>query len=440
MKRIWEDHAYSDAPRADCAWDLDRDWPQLERDKDTDIAIIGGGFTGLSAALHLAEAGEQVTVLEANAPGWGASGRNGGFCCLGGAKAPDALLARRFGRDQADLWFEAEKAAIALVADLLEKHRIVAHTHSDGELLLAHRPRVFRSFAGEKDWLESRGVAADILSPEALRQQGLSASGMHGGLHVRVGFGLDPGAYVAGLARAAAKAGAAIHAMSPVTEIRPDTGGTRLRTPRGTLRARRLLVATNGYSAEDLPSWLSGRTMPVQSSVIVTRPITPAEQQAQGWTSDLMAYDSRNLLHYFRLMPDGRFLFGRRGGLRATPLVEARIAARVRADFDAMFPSWRHVETAHSWSGLVNLSRGLTPYVGPIPELPNAWVAMAYHGNGVAMASYSGRLVADLIRGRAPAAPFPTVMQDPLGRFPLGRYRRALFAATTPLLALLDRV
>ncbi len=440
MTRLWEPFAYSDAPRADCAWGLDRDWPTLEGAAETDIAIIGGGYTGLSAALHLAEAGETVTVLEANAPGWGASGRNGGFCCLGGAMASEAQLARRFGADQAGLWVEAEKQAIHLVARLLDAHGIDARTHSDGELVLAHSPRAARGFEADRARYARHGIDAEMLPPQALAERGLAANGTHAGLHVRIGFGLDPGAYVAGLARAAHRAGADIRAGAEVQHIARANGTYRLTTPHGTLKARRLLFATNGYSAEDLPRWLAGRFMPLQSSVMVTRPITPAERAAQGWTSDLMAYDSRRLLHYFRLMPDGRFLFGMRGGLKAHPAREARIKARVRADFDAMFPAWAGVETAHYWSGLVNLARGQTPYLGPVPGMDKAWVAMAYHGNGVAMASYSGALMADLIRGRRPTLPFPTVMQAPLARFPLGRRRRLLLAAMTPLLALQDRL
>jgi glycine/D-amino acid oxidase-like deaminating enzyme len=110
----------------------------------------------------------------------------------------------------------------------------------------------------------------------------------------------------------------------------------------------------------------------------------------------------------------------------------------IRRDFEAMFPAWAGVETPHFWSGLLNLSRGLTPYVGPVPDLPGAFVAMAYHGNGVAMASYSGALVADLVRDKPAHLPFPTVMQAPLGRFPLGRFRRVLLDASYRIFALRD--
>ncbi len=439
MTHLWEPHAYSDAARADCAWRLDPDWPSPTGDIDTDIAIIGGGYTGLSAALHLAEAGESVTVLEAKSPGWGASGRNGGFCCLGGGMAKDATLTRRHGPSAVGDWLTAQKSAIGLVSDLLARHQIDASRHSHGEVVIAHSPRAFHEFNEEQAHLAAHGIAADILSPEALTERGLHAHGSFGGLHVKIGFALDPGAYAMGLARAAEAAGAAIHANAPVSAIAETAEGFRLTLPQGVVRARRLLIATNGYSAEDVPQWLRARTMPMQSSIIVTRPLSPDEQAAQGWTSDLMAYDSRLLLHYFRRLPDGRFLFGMRGGLNARPATEAHIRTKIRQDFNTMFPAWADVEAPHFWSGLVNFTRSFTPYAGPLPGMKNAWIAMGYHGNGVAMASYSGAIMASLIRGRRPDLPYPDAMQVPLGRFPLGRYRRLLIAASLPLRAALDR-
>ncbi len=438
MRRLYEPFAYSDAARADCAWGLDRDWPALGGDRATEVAVIGGGYTGLSAALHLAGAGVDVTLLEAQVPGWGASGRNGGFCCLGGAMAGDATLARRFGRDQADLWVTAQRDAIDLVAELIETHEIDADRHSDGEAVLAHRPRVMREFKAEHAHLLRLGIASEIIPRTALAAHGLVAAGTFGALHIKAGFALDPGKYAAGLARAAQIAGAAIFAHSPVEAIRPEGPGFRLTTPRGTVTARRIILATNGYSAEDLPDWLRSRTMPLQSNILVTRKLTGDERAAQGWTSSLMAYDSRSLLHYFRLLPDGRFLFGMRGGTRAGAARDAAMRKAIRADFDAMFPAWAGVEAPHFWSGLLNLSRGQTPYVGPIPGLPGAFTAMAYHGNGVAMACYSGALVADLAQGKTPQCPFPTVMQTPLGRFPLGRSRRVLLDAGARALAIRD--
>lgn len=137
-----------------------------------------------------------------------------------------------------------------------------------------------------------------------------------------------------------------------------------------------------------------------------------------------MCYDTRHLLHYFRLMPDRRMLFGMRGAVRTTPASLRRTRRRIRADFDAMFPAWAHVETPHFWAGLVCLSRSLAPFAGPLPDMPGAYAALAYHGNGLAMGSYAGQQVAKMALGQAHE--LPGFMQAPLQRFPLGRFRRAI--------------
>jgi glycine/D-amino acid oxidase-like deaminating enzyme len=183
---------------------------------------------------------------------------------------------------------------------------------------------------------------------------------------------------------------------------------------------------------------MAGRYMPAQSNVLVTRPLTQTELDAAGWTSRQMAYDTRNLLHYFRLMPDNRFLFGMRGGLVASPRAEAAITARARRHFEAMFPAWRDVETPHSWSGMVCFSANLVPYCGPIPDLPGAFAGFAFHGNGVAMGSYTGALLADLVQGKQTRFLHPAVMQAHAPRFPLGRFRRALLPAGYALAGLRD--
>ncbi len=433
MRRIYEPHAYGPGPVARRFWPAPAGhWPRLDGAARSEVAVIGAGITGLSAALHLAESGTEVTVLEARTPGWGASGRNGGFCCRGGAGLGQERIAARFGaRAAAD--FEAlQGEAIDLVAGLLERHRIEAETHSRGEVELAHSPRAFRA-------LRARARnGARLIGPEELRTEGLAGPEFHGGLHHPAGFALNPGLYVGGLARAAQAAGARICAHSPVRRIERAAGGYRLITPAGSLAARRLILATNGYSADDLPDWLAGRYLPVQSNILVTRALSPAEQAAQGWTSDLMAYDSRSLLHYFRKLPDGRFLFGMRGGIRASPAAQARMEARTRRHFRRLFPAWRDVAVPFFWSGLVAMAWGRTPYAGPLGDWPDAWAGLAFHGNGVAMGTLTGKLLAGLARGER-VAPGP-VLSAPLARFPLGRARRALLYPAFALYGLGDRL
>ena len=217
-----------------------------------------------------------------------------------------------------------------------------------------------------------------------------------------------------------------IHGDSPVERVEHAGDGYLLHTSCARIRARRLIVATNGYSSDDIPQALSGRFLPAMSSVLVTRPLGADEQRAAGWSSDLMAYDSRTLLHYFRLMPDGRFLFGQRGALRATRRGLEAAARATRRDFRAMFPAWRGVEISHQWSGLVCLMRDGTQFTGALPGMPGAFAALGYHGNGVAMGSHAGRLIGDLAAGARPD--IAAVMAAPPRRFPLPGLRRLALA------------
>ena len=443
MKRLYEPTAYDTKKPVGSWWEdsvaAPLDFSTLEGEIETEVAIIGAGFAGLNAALQLAEQHDiKATVLEAGQPGWGASGRNGGFCCLGGAKMSVGTQIKRFGLPETQAHMAFQSAAIEQVQENLGRYGLDVDRHSEGELCLAHSPTAFAGLQKDAGFDRDQfGITSEIIPKSALNERGIDGPQFHGGVLTNAGFALNPLKYAQGLARAAASAGATLYGNSPVVHVSKDQGRFLLQTPTGRVRARKLIVATNGYSSEDIPETLAGRFLPLLSSILVTRPITAEEQAAQGWNSDLMAFDSKHLLHYFRLMPDGRFLFGQRGALRATSSGTAGSQAQNRRDFEQMFPAWAGVETSHFWSGLLCLTRNLHQFIGPLSSLDGAFAALGYHGNGVAMASLAGRRVGDLAAGQKPN--LPIIVQRPLKRFPFAPARRAYIQAAYVKYRLQDR-
>jgi glycine/D-amino acid oxidase-like deaminating enzyme len=420
-------------------------WPAasyspLEQDKAADVAIIGGGYTGLSAALHLArDEGLSVVVLEASAIGWGASGRNGGFCVPGGDKLGVEAMLARFGPEATTRFIDLTHSAVGRVAGLLNDEGIDAEPQPGGELTLAHASKAFAALKREREALIAiHGHAREVLSLGDLTAQGLKAQGFVGGVREPVGFGLHPLNYVRGLAAAAARRGAAIHDHTAITAWRREGRHHRLATASGSVRASKVIVAAGGYQPETLSLALRGRVLPVLSNIVATRPLTLAERADQGWTSTQATVDSRALLHYFRLLPDGRFLSGGRGGLSGGERGAASSRRRLERDFRRTFPAWRHVEIAHFWRGLVDLSADLVPHCAALDEDPSILVGCAYHGSGVSMATETGAQLAALASGRTTPA-LPDFMRRPPPQFPLPGLRKLYLGAAIAGYALQDR-
>jgi glycine/D-amino acid oxidase-like deaminating enzyme len=404
---------------------LSLDLQPLEGDVAADVAIIGAGFTGLSAALHLArDHAIRPVVLDAGPVGWGASGRNGGFCCLGSSKLSGPQIVARFGIEAARAFHRAQVEAIATVRQLAHDEGIEIEATGKGELVVAHKPERLAGLKAQAEFVAAtHGERWPVLGRQELAEGWLDAPEAHGALHVPHGFGLHPLRYVRGLAAAAVRHGVRLHPRSEVVGWTKAQGEHRLATAGGTVRARRVLVATNGFYREGLTPALDGRLLPALSGILVTRPLSDRERLQHGWREPVLLADSRHLLFYIRLLRDGRLLFGARGGTDASPAGFARRRAWMARRLKERFPHWAGVEVEHAWWGLVCLVGDRLPHLGRLDDEPTVLFAGAYHGAGVAMGTWMGRAAARRLAGLPDPEDLPESILRAPPRFPLAGLR-----------------
>jgi glycine/D-amino acid oxidase-like deaminating enzyme len=230
--------------------------------------------------------------------------------------------------------------------------------------------------------------------------------------------------FALGLARAAQRHGAVLHGHSPVTGWRREGGRHVLTTPGGRLRAKQVVVATNGYYREGLHRGLDASVLPALSNIITTRPLSDDELARQGWKTDTPICNTRTLLFYYRLLPDRSFLFGARGDTTGTPASAESMKAWLRRRLGEVFPAWRDVPVSHFWRGLVCVSRKLTPSVGQLEDDPTVWYGFGYHANGVNTAPWTGMRLARGVAGRLDGEDLvPAVMRGLPPKFPLPALR-----------------
>ncbi|WAC25487.1 NAD(P)/FAD-dependent oxidoreductase [Ancylobacter sp. SL191] len=366
----------------------------LTGDVTAKVAIVGAGFTGLSAALHLAEAGVETVVLDASAIGWGASGRNGGQVNPGLKWEPEDLVAT-FGADLGGRMVKLGDEAPQLVFDLIAKHGIDCAPQRGGTLRAAISETAatgIRSF--QRQW-SARG--ADVVLADAKEMAALTGTGAYRmGAHDRRGGQVNPLGYVRGLAGAALKAGARIFTDTPAVKLTRGTGGWEIATPTGTVRAERVILATNGYS-DDLWPGLRRSVVPVFSSITATEPL-PAQVRAPIMPNGVVLYEMSSSYVYYRLDDAGRFVMGGRSVLR-----EASAPVDYTALVDhatRLFPVLRAFEWTHRWNGQVAVTWDHLPHLHE-PEA-GLHIGLGYNGRGVAMATATGRMLARRAAGGGP--------------------------------------
>ena len=273
------------------------------------------------------------------------------------------------------------------------------------------------------------GIPVDVLDRDAFAEIGHDSTEQFGAAHVRVGFGLHPLKFLSGLAEAARRRGANLHPYSYVVRWERQGAEHVLHTAGGCLVARQVVVAANGFLRDRLHPWLAGRFIPIVSNILVTRPLSPPELEAQNWRTGNPLANTRHLLFYYRMLPDKSFLFGARGDLTGSPDGGMAMKAWLVQRMGEVFPAWRDVAPAYFWRGLVCMTPRLTPVIGTIPDDASVWAAYGYHGDGVSGAPWAGRAVARAIAGvESLQEAVPQAIVGLPRRLPGGPFRRWLTA------------
>lgn len=402
--------------------------PPLRGQISADLCIIGGGYTGLSAALFAAEAGLDVVLVDAQRLGWGASGRNGGH--LGsGFNMGQRALEKRLGSVRAhELWAMAQEAK-ALTRALIAEHAPDA-AYQPGILSAEWQARDVAGAHDEAKYLrDSYGYEAlECLDREACTAQ-VGSSAYHGGVLDHGAGHLHPLRYAFGLARTAIAKGVRVFEQSPVHRIEQGTPAT-VRCELGEVRAEHVIIATNGYGTA-LGTGVSAHVMPINNFILATEPLVDAAILPER----IAVADSKFVVNYFRKSHDNRLIFG--GGENYSYRFPKDIAAKVRAPLAQVYPQLRDVQVDYAWGGTLAITMSRLPHL--CRPAPNILSASGYSGHGVALAGFAGKLMAQAVCGQAQG--FSTLEALPTPRFPgAGLVRHPLLILAMSWYALRDRL
>lgn len=392
----------------------------LDRDIAVDVAIVGGGITGCSAALTLAERGLRVALLEARDVGWGASGRNGGQVLPGYAIAQHRLT-RLVGAEDARRLWDLSVAAVRLVEARVTEHAIPADFQR-GYFYAGLKPRHVRELEEEADALAALGVEGARVVKGADLAAHIASDRYRAILTEPCSAHLHPLNYTLGLGAAAQRAGAQIFSRTPVQHIE-DGAAVRLRTPRGTVTAASALLAGGAYLGRLWPQ-MAGYVMPVGTYIIATE---PRDDVPALLPQNEAVADTNFVLDYFRRSADNRLLFG--GSVSYSAVPPPRLAQKMLRRMRRVFPQLADARAEFTWGGLVDITRHRAPHFGRLS--PNILMAQGFSGHGVALAGLAGQILAEAAAGRAER--FDLFARIPQARFPGGRALRvpALLLATS---------
>jgi glycine/D-amino acid oxidase-like deaminating enzyme len=371
-----------------------------------DVAVVGAGYTGLNAALETARAGRSTLVLDAEQAGWGCSTRNGGQISTS-IKPPVEDLARRHGAERARAIHNEGRTALEWIEELVRREGLDCDFQRKGRFHAAHTPEQFAALVGRVETQRAEGIEAHLV-PRAEQRSELGTDAYHGGVVYSRHAALHPAKFHNGLLSRVIEAGAQVVPHCPVLAIERTATGFKLRTPAGSVAARDVVVATNGYSGALVP-WLRRRIIPIGSYVIATEPLSGDVIDGLFPTGRIVS-DTCRVIYYYRASPDRtRVIFG--GRVSATETDPRISGPRLHAAMTRVFPELAGVGVSHSWTGTVAYSFDSLAHTGIHDGIH---YATSYCGSGVSMASYLGMRIGQRVLGRGEGRtafdglPFPT--------------------------------
>jgi len=379
----------------------------ITQDTDADVVIIGSGFTGLTAAIFLAqEYGIKATVLEANRTSWGCSTRNGGQAQCASGRLKRSQWIQRYGLDTALKLHRECLDGMATFKELIKD--IDCEPQPGGHLYLAHRDKVMPTLEKEAKLLrETFDYDAQILDADTVKREWLGDQEAAGAMHEPEGIGIHAGKLAFGYHRKARALGVKIHPASPVQGFETRGGVHYLQTPGGVVKARAVGIATGGYTSQSLHRELKNRLLPILSNSIVTRPLTDQELAACNFRTHQIITDTRILRHYYRLLPDNRLQIGSRSAITGRDAPQKKYESALVGDMHRKFPALQGIELDYSWWGWVDVSHDMMPRIHQPDAKETVYYALGYGGNGVMYSAQAGRRLAQWIAGHGQELDLP---------------------------------
>jgi glycine/D-amino acid oxidase-like deaminating enzyme len=373
-----------------------------------DVAIVGGGFCGLSAARTLAQRGVRVVLLEAESLGWGASSRNGGMV-LTGMKLPVPTLIKRYGREAVQRMYSASLDSIDLVERIVQEEEIDCDFSRCGHLEVACKQSHFDDYAAAAERIKSEFNHQLRIVPKGALQNEIGSQIYFGGMVDETSAGVNPARYVHGLGKAAQRHGACLFDHTRVTNVSSQPNGSsgsfRVETTRGSLTAKEVLLASGAYTSEATPS-LRKKVIPIGSYIIATE-ILPDSLAEEVSPRNRMIYDSKHFLYYYRLTPDNRMLFGGRAAFFPESESTVRESAELlRQGMIEVYPQLRDTKVEYVWGGTLDFAMDVMPHSGKIDGM---YFAVGFAGHGVAAATWMGAKLAGAICGDPDDNPFSRI-------------------------------